>query len=127
MTEDEKIKIEPEFNRALDLWHEDKPFEAIKILKQLNKEFPNQPTILGMLGAIHFTLDDWANSLIYYDKAVILSPKSESASIGLFHSLWHHERFDEAFEEAKRYVKLNGFSKKYDFIMKELDENGVSD
>ncbi len=44
----------------------------------------------------------------------------------LFHSLWNNKRFDEAFEEAKRFIKLNGFSKEYDFILKEINENKES-
>ena len=123
MTEDEKTKIEPEFNRALDLWHEDNFLEALKILKNLSKEFPDQPAILGMIGAIYFSLEDWSNSIIYYRKTVEISPKSELASIAFFHCLWNHEEFDKAFSEANRFTKLNGFSKEYSLIFEELDES----
>lgn len=126
MTDDEKIKIEPEFNRALNLWHENKSDEAIRILKKLDKEFPNQPVIVKMIGAIYFSLEDWSNCIIYSEKNVALSPKSEHTSITFFHCLWNQERFDEAFEEAKRFIKLNGFSKEYALILEELNENKSS-
>lgn len=127
MTEEEKIKIEPEFNRAVSLWHNGESQKAIKILKKLNAEFPNHTAILKMIGAIYFLLEDWSSSLTYYEKAVKLLPKSELLSTALFHCLWHHERFDDAFNEAKRFIKLNGFSKEYDFILKELNENSSPD
>jgi tetratricopeptide (TPR) repeat protein len=127
MTEDEKIKIEPEFNHALDLWHANKSQEAIEILKKLDLEFPNQAAISGMIGAIYFYLEDWANSLMYYQQTAKLSPQSERASIGLFHSLWHHGRFDDALEEAERFVAQNGFSQAYALILEELNENNASD
>ncbi len=123
MTEDTKIKIEPEFNRALAVWHESKPFEAIKILQKLEKQNPKQPIILGMIAAIYHELKDWTQCLIYSEKAAKFLPNSERFSTMLFHSLWNKERFDEAFEEAKRFINLNGFSKEYNFILKEINEN----
>ena len=80
-----------------------------------------------MIGAIYFSLEDWSNSLLYYEQTVKLSPKSELASTALFHSLRHHARFDEAFEEAKRLIKLNGYSEEYALIMKELEEDKTVD
>ncbi|HEX8249577.1 MAG TPA: hypothetical protein VF599_15475 [Pyrinomonadaceae bacterium] len=121
MTEDEKIKIEPDFNRALQIWHEGKPLEAIGILKNLDKNFPNQASILGMIGGIYFSLDDWKNSYIYYKKTAELSPKSETASIGLFHSLFELKKYDESFNEIKRFLttskKLNIKLKKYNLLI----------
>jgi predicted Zn-dependent protease len=125
MTEDEKNKIEPKFNYAIKLWHNKKTNKALSILKSLEKEFPNQPTILGMIGAIYFSIKDWLNSSIYYEQTIKLSPKSELASIAFFHCLWNQERFDDAFSEASRFMKLTGFSKEYALIFEELDENSV--
>lgn len=126
MTEDEKLKIEPEFNQALGLWREDKPFEAIKILKKLNKNFPNQSAILGMIGAIYFCLDNWKNSCIYYKKTVKFSPKSELASIALFHSLFQLKKYNKGFDEIKRFLsiskKLNIKFKKYNLLMNDWKE-----
>lgn len=123
MSEDEKIKIEPAFNDATRLWHDDKPYEAIQILENLYPDFPKQPAILGMLGAIYFSLKNWNTALVYYEKTVELSPKSELASIALFHCFWSQERFDEAIKEANRYTKLNGFSREYALIFEDLDNN----
>jgi len=45
----------------------------------------------------------------------------ERASIGLFHALWSQGRFDDAFEEAKRFVLLKP-SKEYRRIVAEIME-----
>ena len=126
MTDEQRAQIEPEFNRALDL-RETNPEEAIRILRGLDKRFPNQPTVTGMLGGIYHRLEDWANALPLYQQTVASSPRSERASLGLFHSLWHHERFDDAFDEARRFIKLNGMTDGYTLLMSELNADGVFD
>jgi len=118
-------KIEPEFNKASKLWQEGKTAEAARIFRRLNQEFPNQPAILGMLGAIHFTKGDYVASLEYYQRVVNLSPKSELASRAYYHSLLRNERYDEALAEATRFVKQNGLTKEYEEIMAELDDAGI--
>jgi tetratricopeptide (TPR) repeat protein len=126
MTDEQRAQIEPEFNRALDL-RQNNPNEAIQILEQLDHRFPGQAIITGMLGSIYHSLGDWVNALRYYRRTVALSPKSELASLGLFHSLRHHERFEEAFDEARRFIKLNGITEDYRLLMQELDEHGTFD
>lgn len=37
----------------------------------------------------------------------MLSPHSEMASLGLFHSLWRTDRTDAAFDEMRRFLKSN--------------------
>lgn len=125
MTDEDRQKIEPSFNRALDI-REKNPLEAIKILKELDEKHPNQPAIIGMIGGIYFGMNDYAQSLPYYEKVAHLSPKSELASLGLFHCLWRHERIDDAFEEARRFIKLNGYSEEYAFALEELDDSGLN-
>ena len=123
-TEDERKLIEPEFNRALEL-RENNPQEAIRILTELDRRFPDRSVIVGTLGSIYFSLKDWANALPVYEKAVLLSPKSELASLGLFHSLWHHERFEDALEESKRFIRINGLTSEYSILLDELDDGGM--
>jgi hypothetical protein len=126
MTEEERVQIEPEFNRALDLRETNLP-ESIRILTDLDRRFPNRGFIVGMLGGIYHGMKDWQNALLYSQRAVVLSPKSELASLCFFHSLWHHERFDEAFCEARRFVKINGMTDLYSSLMSDLDDDGVFD
>ncbi|MDQ4120420.1 MAG: tetratricopeptide repeat protein [Acidobacteriota bacterium] len=123
ITEEEKIKIEPDFNKALCLRDEEKYDDAIKILEKLNSDFPDNHAILLMLAGMYHLVDDWENCFIYSQKLVEISPNSERASVMLFHSLWGLKKFDDAFEEARRFVDLNGFSKEYDLILKEIDES----
>ena len=127
MDKELKSNIEPDFNRASKLRHDGQPHEALEIFNKLNDQFPNQPPIIGMLAAIHFTGKNFAAALPCFEKLVKLSPKSELASRGLFVSLMRHERKTEALDEARRFIKLRGLTDEYAFIMQELDENGSFD
>jgi predicted Zn-dependent protease len=127
MKKELKAEIEPEFNRASSLWKQNKTAEAINIFKQLDKTYPEQPTILGMLGAIYLTNHDFVSALAYFQKIVKLSPKSELASTSLFHCLMKHEQFDAALSEARKFIKRNGLTKEYELLMAELDDEGRLD
>jgi tetratricopeptide (TPR) repeat protein len=126
MTDEEMAQIEPEFNRAVGLRETNLP-ESIRILTDLDKRFPNHGAIVCMLGGIYHSMQDWPKALVYYQRGVVLSPKSELASIGLFHSLWHHERFSEALEESRRLIKIKGMTDLYSGLMSDLDNDGVFD
>ncbi|HYP49439.1 MAG TPA: hypothetical protein VEQ34_00755, partial [Pyrinomonadaceae bacterium] len=90
----------------------------IQILKNLDKKFPNQAAILGVIGGIYFSLRDWENSYIYYKKTAKLAPKSETASIALFHCLFELEKYDESLDEIKRFISI---SQKFDLKLKEYN------
>jgi outer membrane protein assembly factor BamD (BamD/ComL family) len=123
----DKKKIEPRFSEASKLWKEKKLPQAIKIFKGLDGEFPNQPAILGMLGAIYYSTRNYAAALGYFEKVTKLNPRSELASRALFHALIEHERNADALAEARRFIRLNGLTKEYALIMEELDESHVFD
>ncbi|HLM00977.1 MAG TPA: hypothetical protein VK400_07960, partial [Pyrinomonadaceae bacterium] len=57
----------------------------------------------------------------YISQGLKLQPQSEYLSLMLFHSLWHMKKFDDALEEVKRFVAINGYSKEYDLILKEIE------
>jgi tetratricopeptide (TPR) repeat protein len=61
-------------------------------------------------------------ALICFEKAVELNPKSELASVALFHCLWEKGRTDDAFEEAKRYILVAGRSEEYGRILDDMAE-----
>ena len=127
MNKELKAEMEPEFNRACSLWKENKSADAIKIFQDLDNKFPQQPSILGMLGSIHFTNGDFSASLNYFQQLTKLQPKSELASRALYHSLSQHELFDDALKEAKRFIKQNGLTKEYELIISELEDLGALD
>src|SRR3712207_2806544 len=106
MNAEERAKIEPEFDRALRLRDGGDLLGAAAIFERLDAEYPNRVAILGMWGSLYFRLRDWARALPLYRRAVELSPKSELASLGLFHSLWGVGRSEEAFAEMRRYLSV---------------------
>jgi hypothetical protein len=61
-------------------------------------------------------------------RAAELAPRSERASLGLFHALWDSERFDEALEEIKRFQLLTNWScQDYLDIMAEIKEKWLDE
>ena len=104
MKADDRAKIEPEFNRALETWRNGDGQLAVQILERLAAEYANQPAIFGMLGAIYRSLDDYELAVGNFQRAASLSPKSELASLGLFHSLWQVGRREEAMDEMSRFL-----------------------
>jgi len=119
MIDEVRAKIEPEFNRALQLRDKGNWLGAAEIFEQLDKENPDQSVILKMWGSIYFHLEDWGKALPLYERALALSPKSELSSLGLFHSLWNLGRKDEAFAEMNRYLSISD-SKEYRQLTKEM-------
>ena len=121
MNAEERAKIEPEFNRALRLRDGGDLLGAAAIFERLDAEYPNKAAILGTWGSIYFRLKDWERALPLYQRTVMLSAKSELASLGLFHSLWNLGRRDEAFAEMRRFLSVSE-SAEYSQLISEMRE-----
>jgi tetratricopeptide (TPR) repeat protein len=119
---------DPRLNRLLDqalALKNGRAYEkAIEAFAQIVAEYPNCAPAHGMLGHILFSALNKAEEAIpCFQSAVRLAPRSELASLGLFHSLWKTGREDEAFEEMKRYQLLNDWScKDYLEIVAEINQ-----
>jgi hypothetical protein len=80
------------------------------------------------LAAITFEAEMYFEAGEAFKKLIPLKPTHDMASAGLFHSLWEQKRFDEAFEEMKRFVKTADKSrhkkqiKEYMEIVREINE-----
>ena len=56
-------------------------------------------------------------------RAVELSPRSELASVGLFHSLWDLGKVNQAFAEMRRFLRLSD-SPEYSKLLRDLTVEG---
>jgi Tfp pilus assembly protein PilF len=80
--------------------------EAIEILTKLARE-PDAPAgVFGMLGHIQQQAGRLEDATVSFRRATQLAPRTELASLGLFHTLWERGLTDEAFEEIKRFQML---------------------
>jgi predicted Zn-dependent protease len=120
-------EIEPEFNYALEI-RETNPLEALNILHDLDRRYPDRASINGVIATTYFTyLKRYDEALPFAQKTVTLSPRSELASLTLFHTLANLGHDEEAMSESGRYIKLNGVSPDYEFLFSEMDDNGFFD
>jgi tetratricopeptide (TPR) repeat protein len=121
------VKENPELDRlfadGIRLKRARKPAEAIVPLEKAASQFPDAAPLLWYLGSVYLhDLKEPAKALPHFRRAVELTPKSERASKGVFHSLWNLDRFDEALEEIKRYQLLtDGKSQEYSEIVAEIN------
>lgn len=118
MEAEDRARIEPDFNRALELWHGGDGRAAAGILKRPASEYPDHPATLGMLGAIYQSLGEYDRAVYYFKKTAALSPKSELAALGLFHSLWRVGRHDEAMDEMMCFLSVAP-SEEYNRLVRE--------
>ncbi len=121
MNAEEKSEIEPEFNRALRLRDSGDWLGAAAILERIDAEYPNKAAVLGMWGSIYFHLKDWERAIALYRRTVSLSPKSELASLCLFHSLRNVGKYEEALVEMGRFLSVSD-SAEYRQLIKEMNE-----
>ena len=121
MNPETQSKLAPCFKQASDLWHDGEPQAALEIFHRLAAEHPQQPAITGMIGSIYFSEKDYEQARVYFHETVCMSPKSELASRGLFHSLWQIGERDAAFAEMKRFVSISE-SAEYDRLICEMNE-----
>ena len=78
--------------------------ECLEILHTLNLKYKNNSVIYGLLGTIYYELKDYKKSSRNFKKVLALKPKSELASLGLFHSQMHIGNERSALNELKRFL-----------------------
>jgi predicted Zn-dependent protease len=92
---------------SIDAYHAGRVDEAIAHLVAAGRDFPKASKLWGYFGFLHSEAGQDAKAVQAFRKATTLSPRSEAASLGLFHSLWRTGRTDAAFHEMRRFVKSN--------------------
>jgi tetratricopeptide (TPR) repeat protein len=80
---------------------------AIKEATNFTTKFPKKATPFGLLGSLYFELNDYYNAKINFEIATKISPRSETASLGLFHSLWGIGEKKQALDELNRFTSIS--------------------
>jgi tetratricopeptide (TPR) repeat protein len=93
-------------NRAIRLDQQGDRVAAIAMLEELSHKHPDAAAPPGYLAKIYFNLDDWPNAEKWFRQATQRNPKSELASVGLFHSLWNQGKGIPATQEMQRFLKV---------------------
>ncbi len=107
------------FDRALKLRDTGKLRASLRIFDHLIGRYPNKPSVWGMRGAVLRLLDRKAEAMVSFREASWLSPRSELASLGLFHGLISLGRVEDAFLEAERFLGVE-MSPEYSRLVAEL-------
>jgi len=115
--------VRKELDRAIHLNRQGDPRAAITLLKDLLKKYATSAAVAGYLAGIYFEQSDMPNAEKYFRQATRLNPKSELASVGLFHSLWNQRRETEATEEMRRFLNLSD-SPEYARLLHDLAVEG---
>jgi predicted Zn-dependent protease len=110
-------------NRAIALSGQGKNREAVKLLQPLARQHPRSAAIFGCLGGTYFELGEMDKAAKEFRRATQLNPKSELASLGLFHSLWGQGAAAEAFAEMRRFLSISD-SAEYTTLLRDLAMEG---
>lgn len=110
-------------NRAIGLSRQGKNREAVRLLQPLARQHPRSAVIFGCLGGAHFELGEMDKAAEAFGRATRLNPKSELASLGLFHSLWGQGAATAAFAEMRRFLSTSD-SVEYTTLLRDLAVGG---
>jgi len=110
-------------NRAIELNRQGKYRAAVKVLLPMLESHPRSAAAYGYLGGSYFELGEYDQSTECFRKATRISPKSELASLGLFHSLWNQDALSDAFDEMKRFLSIAD-SKEYETLLRDMAVEG---
>ena len=76
------------------------------ILNLLNSKYKGNSIIYGLYWSVFYELKDFKKSAINFSKVIAIKPKSELASLGLFHSLLHLGKDRKALQELFRFTDI---------------------
>lgn len=93
--------------------------EATRCLTRLALERPDYAPVRGVLAGVLYELKEFGKAVIEFGAASRLSPRSELASLGLFHSLLNTGDRAAAVAEMKRFTNLR-LSAEYDLLRAEF-------
>jgi tetratricopeptide (TPR) repeat protein len=93
--------------------------QARELLRTLAAEYVNSASVFGLLGDVNWRLGELSDAVRCFGRATSLSPTSELASLGLFHSLWDAGRIEAALNEMQRFLSLSR-SAEYARLLREL-------
>jgi hypothetical protein len=119
MTSRERTQIRRRMSDALLLRNQDRRVEALALLRPHAKTLRQFAPAAGLVATLYFETHDYRNSARWFGRAVALAPRSERASLGLFHSLWEIGEYDQAFNEMRRFLGSSD-SKEYSRLIRDL-------
>jgi predicted Zn-dependent protease len=99
-------RLRAAFDAALRLRDSGDLTSAIAHLRELARDWPEEPTVIGMLACLEWSARDYESASVHGRLSVRLSPQSELASQALFLSLYNLGRVDEALAEIARFRSL---------------------
>ncbi|MBI3821284.1 MAG: hypothetical protein HY289_01235 [Planctomycetes bacterium] len=117
-----------QFQQAIDSFQVGALREAARLLERTIADYPDQAPLLWYLGGIYQDLGKPDLAIPHLRRATQIAPKSERASLGLFHALWDIDQIDAALEEVKRFQLLTDWKcQDYLEIMAEIKEKWLDD
>jgi tetratricopeptide (TPR) repeat protein len=93
--------------------------EAITHLERLVEEEPGLLPAWLVLGGLYSDVRRFSDAAAAFRRFLSTSPKSELASLGLFHALWDLGREEEAVAEMHRFLEVAD-SKMYRLLLCDL-------
>jgi predicted Zn-dependent protease len=128
MTSDElderEARVRERFDEALALRDAGELQHARRILEQLFVEHPERPPIVGVLAGLRYELGDYSSAAEAARVSVRLSPKSELASLTLFHAAMKLNELDAGFAEVARF-RSNKHCLEYDRVLSEMESEAL--
>lgn len=107
------------FREATNLRDRGRHDEAIVILEDLLRDYPDAPAILGSLGGVLYAAKRFREAKGYFIRVLELRPNVELASLSLFHCHWALGDEAAARAELVRFLSDNE-SDEYRQLMEEM-------
>jgi predicted Zn-dependent protease len=111
------------FDRAVKLHHAGKTTDAVVILEELARRYRKSAPVAGYLAGLYYEQGRFERAARWFKRATTLAPKSELASLGLFHSLWKLRDGEKAISEMRRFLRIVD-SSEYKTLLRDLTVEG---
>ena len=114
-------ELDAEFQKATALRDMGDLIQAGAILERLSIEHPSVFGVWLVLGGVQMSQSNYEAAECSFSMALALRPRSELASLCMFHTLRHLGRVNDAFAEMRRFLILRPESREYALLRQELE------